>query len=229
MPVQRQAGWTQLGQQPVPLRQWGNRPSETVAGPSDSKSRPSENGSRATVHAEQAGGKNKEERVCRLGRIPTCSARRSVPSVKPGGPSSDSASGRPEEVAAEYCGTLQCGFGVSSYTLEWWPWTGRTEYLSLLAYMDGIIRASQRFVWPSWVEYDTRFRQEAAGDEQRSWAVVDASLYTECFTGQSKRWAVEPTRAKGTEQDKVASSRKKPKLHWETQPQQMGAHQSRSA
>ena len=85
----------------------------------------------------------------------------------------------------------------------------------LLAYMDVIIRASQRFVWPSWVEYDTRFRQEAAGDEQRSWAVVDASLYTECFTGQSKRWAVEPTRAKGSEQDKATSSRKKPKLHWE--------------
>ena len=89
MPVQRQAGWTQLGQQPVPLRQWGTDSARWWQDPglrSDSKSRPSANGSSATVHAEQAGGKNKEERVCRLGRIPTCSARRSVPSFKPGGP-----------------------------------------------------------------------------------------------------------------------------------------------
>ena len=39
----------------------------------------------------------------------------------------------------------------------------------LLAYMDGIIRASQRFVWPSWVEYDTRRPQGMSRDPGQWW------------------------------------------------------------
>ena len=56
--------------------------------------------------------------------------------------------------------------------------------LDLLGYMDAIIRASQKFAWPACEEYDRRFRQMVAGDENRQWAMLDAGLYTECFTAQ---------------------------------------------
>ena len=73
----------------------------------------------------------------------------------------------------------------------------RPERLTdLLGYMDAIIRASQKFSWPACVEYDVKFRQMAAGDEKRQWAALDASLYTECFTGQTLRWAVEAPRGR---------------------------------
>ena len=79
----------------------------------------------------------------------------------------------------------------------------RPERLSdLLGYMDAIIRASQKFSWPACMEYDVKFRQMAVGDEKRQWTVLDASLYTECFTGQTLRWVVEAPRGRQEGQSK---------------------------
>ena len=60
-----------------------------------------------------------------------------------------------------------------------------------MAYQTMIARASQKYHWPSWVVYDQNFRQEAAGNPTQSWAKVDLSIYTQCFTGQavsSENW-----------------------------------------
>ena len=55
----------------------------------------------------------------------------------------------------------------------------------LMAYQTIIAKASQRYRWPSWVVYDQNFRQEAAGNPHQSWARVEPSIYTQCFTGQA--------------------------------------------
>lgn len=55
----------------------------------------------------------------------------------------------------------------------------------LMAYQTAIAKASQRYKWPSWVIYDSSFRQELAGVEGQSWARVDPSIYSLCFTGQA--------------------------------------------
>ena len=49
---------------------------------------------------------------------------------------------------------------------------------SLLGYMSIIARASQKFLWPSWVVYDQNFRQEAASCGNYEWARVDPGNYT---------------------------------------------------
>ena len=36
-----------------------------------------------------------------------------------------------------------------------------------------------------WADYDMRFRQAAAGNGERQWALLDAGLYTECVTMQA--------------------------------------------
>ena len=55
----------------------------------------------------------------------------------------------------------------------------------LLAYMCTIAKASLKYRWPSWVVYDQNFRQEAADRSLKTWAQVDSSIYTQCFTGMS--------------------------------------------
>ena len=55
----------------------------------------------------------------------------------------------------------------------------------LMAYMCTIAKASQKFVWPSWVVYDQNFRQEAANTPGMPWAKVDPSIYAQCFTGMA--------------------------------------------
>ena len=52
----------------------------------------------------------------------------------------------------------------------------------LLAYMSIIAKASQKFLWPSWVVYDQNFRQEAASCGNSEWARVDPGIYAQCFT-----------------------------------------------
>ena len=86
----------------------------------------------------------------------------------------------------------------------------RPERLTdLLGYMDAIIRASQKFSWPACVEYDVKFRQMAVGDEKRQWAALDASLYTECFTGQTLRWAVEAPKGRQEGQSREQTNGRK--------------------
>ena len=55
----------------------------------------------------------------------------------------------------------------------------------LLAYMTLIVRSSTKYRWPSWVIYDQNFRLEAATGGQIDWAKSDASLFAQCFTGQT--------------------------------------------
>ena len=55
----------------------------------------------------------------------------------------------------------------------------------LMAYQTAICRAAQKYKWPSWVVYDQTFRQEAAGSGS-SWAKVDPSTFSLCFTGQAR-------------------------------------------
>ena len=55
----------------------------------------------------------------------------------------------------------------------------------MIAYQTIIAKASQRYRWPSWAIYDNTFRQEMAGTTGQSWARVDPSIYSLCFTGQA--------------------------------------------
>ena len=81
--------------------------------------------------------------------------------------------------------------------------------LDLLGYMDAIIRASQKFAWPACEEYDRCFHQMVAGDESRQWAMLDAGLYTECFTAQTLGGARDPFR--GTQSGYGMTPRKRPR------------------
>ena len=55
----------------------------------------------------------------------------------------------------------------------------------LMAYQAIIAKASTKYRWPSWLVYDTSFRQEVAGTVGQSWARVDPSIYSVCFFGQN--------------------------------------------
>ena len=55
----------------------------------------------------------------------------------------------------------------------------------LMAYMSLIIKASQKYRYPSWIVYDQNFRQQAAEVGSTEWARVDPSIYTQCFTGMA--------------------------------------------
>ena len=52
----------------------------------------------------------------------------------------------------------------------------------LLAYSSTIMKASEEYEDTLWLQYDARFRRQAATDPKRSWAVIDASPWTTCFT-----------------------------------------------
>ena len=53
----------------------------------------------------------------------------------------------------------------------------------LLAYSSIVVKASEEFEGTPWLEYDIRFRKEAAVDPSKPWAVIDASSWTLCFSG----------------------------------------------
>ena len=55
----------------------------------------------------------------------------------------------------------------------------------LMAYQAIIAKCSIKYRWPSWVVYDSSFRQEVAGTTRQSWARVDPSIYSMCFFGQN--------------------------------------------
>ena len=55
----------------------------------------------------------------------------------------------------------------------------------LMAYQAIIAKCSIKYRWPSWVVYDSSFRQEVAGTTGQSWARVDPSIYSMCFFGQN--------------------------------------------
>ncbi|KAL5471327.1 hypothetical protein EMCRGX_G029431 [Ephydatia muelleri] len=55
----------------------------------------------------------------------------------------------------------------------------------LLAYMTGIIRASREH-GPTWIEYDSAFRRQAASTGNRVWSRINPSLYAVNFTGKAQ-------------------------------------------
>ena len=57
----------------------------------------------------------------------------------------------------------------------------------LLAYSSIVVKASEEFEGTPWLEYDVRFRKEAAVDPSKSWAVVDPSSWTLCFSTAKPR------------------------------------------
>ena len=56
----------------------------------------------------------------------------------------------------------------------------------LMAYQIEIAKCAKKYKWPSWIIYDLNFRQEAASNPRLSWATVEPSIYTQCFTGMAK-------------------------------------------
>ena len=56
----------------------------------------------------------------------------------------------------------------------------------LMAYMTTIIRASQDYTGLAWVRYDIAFRRQAALTGNMRWSMVNATLYTICFTAATK-------------------------------------------
>ena len=57
----------------------------------------------------------------------------------------------------------------------------------LLAYSSMIINASSEYEDTPWLQYDVRFRRQAATDPSRPWAAIDASLWTTCFAAAGSR------------------------------------------
>lgn len=57
----------------------------------------------------------------------------------------------------------------------------------LLAYSSIIINASSEYEDMPWLQYDVRFRRQAATDPSRPWASIDASLWTTCFATARSR------------------------------------------
>ena len=49
------------------------------------------------------------------------------------------------------------------------------------AYSSMIINASSEYEDTPWLQYDARFRRQAATDPSRPWAAIDVSLWTTCF------------------------------------------------
>ena len=55
----------------------------------------------------------------------------------------------------------------------------------LMAYQATIIRVSQDFAGLAWVRYDQAYRRQAALTGHTRWSVINATLYTMCFTGMA--------------------------------------------
>ena len=53
----------------------------------------------------------------------------------------------------------------------------------LMAYQVTIVRVSQDFLGLAWVRYDQAYQRQAALTGHFKWSVINATLYTMCFTG----------------------------------------------
>ena len=51
----------------------------------------------------------------------------------------------------------------------------------LLAYMNTTVKASMKYEWSSWTEYDQNYHQEAADSGLKDKSKVDPTTYTQCF------------------------------------------------
>ena len=56
----------------------------------------------------------------------------------------------------------------------------------LMAYMQEIVRASQRFQGRAWVCYDATFRRQAAASGNRRWSEINGTLHHACYSGESQ-------------------------------------------
>ena len=55
-----------------------------------------------------------------------------------------------------------------------------------MAYQLEIAKCAKKYKWPSWVIYDTNFRQQAANTPGLSWASIEPGIYSQCFTNMPK-------------------------------------------
>ena len=55
----------------------------------------------------------------------------------------------------------------------------------LMAYQLEIVKCVKKYKWPSWVIYNTNFRQ-AANTPGLSWASIEPGIYSQCFTNMPK-------------------------------------------
>ncbi len=76
---------------------------------------------------------------------------------------------------------MQCLVLYTAVILQDYP----ERAAELMAYQSIIAKASSRYKWSSWVLYDWSFRQEMSGVTGASWAKVDPSIYSLCFTEQA--------------------------------------------
>ena len=54
-----------------------------------------------------------------------------------------------------------------------------------MAYQLEIVKCVKKYKWPSWVIYNTNFRQ-AANTPGLSWASIEPGIYSQCFTNMLK-------------------------------------------
>ena len=76
----------------------------------------------------------------------------------------------------------------------------------LLAYSSIIINASSEYEDTPWLQYDARFRRQAATDPNRPWATIDASLWTTCFANARSRPRCRDCKEMGHETCKPAAT-----------------------
>ncbi len=55
-----------------------------------------------------------------------------------------------------------------------------------LAYLRTIVRASRNFEGTAWASYDACYHRQAANRRSLDWSTVDASLYSQAFTGRAR-------------------------------------------
>ena len=60
------------------------------------------------------------------------------------------------------------------------------QALELIAYKLLIVWHSQKFEYPSWLQYDSEYRQWAAANQCRSWSQIHPQIYAYAFTAHGK-------------------------------------------
>jgi hypothetical protein len=55
-----------------------------------------------------------------------------------------------------------------------------------MAYLRTIVRASRNYEGPAWAAYDVAYRRQAAASRDLHWGRVEATLYSEAFTGRAR-------------------------------------------
>lgn len=58
--------------------------------------------------------------------------------------------------------------------------------LELISYQLLIVQHSKKFQYPSWLQYDTEFRQWAAANKCKTWSQIHPQIYAYAFTAQGK-------------------------------------------